>query len=97
MTKITVPDTYFFNKPLAKMSSAEREMLRQRVNDTADALDNVTNSEFAELVAIRVLERRGMQAGTVDRTIDETPTERQEEAKKSSIYARQSGLSRRGE
>ncbi|WP_210215033.1 hypothetical protein, partial [Mesorhizobium sp. M4B.F.Ca.ET.089.01.1.1] len=67
------------------------------VNDTADALDNVTNSEFAELVAIRVLERRGMQAGTVDRTIDETPTERQEEAKKSSIYARQSGLSRRGE
>lgn len=94
-TKITVPDTYFFNKPLAKMTPAEREMLRQRVNDTADALDNVTNSEFAELVAIKVLERRGMQAGTVDRTIDETPTERQEEAKKSSIFARQSGISRR--
>ena len=55
------------------MGEAEREMLRIRVNQTAEALDGVASPEFAELVALAVLEKRGLTEGAVEDTISRVP------------------------
>lgn len=96
MTKVEVSDKYFINKRLEDMGHAEREMLRLRVLDTANALDSAITPEFAELVALAVLEKRGLRQGTVEDAISGTPQAGKNE-KRSSIFARQSGLSRRDE
>ncbi|RUX21436.1 hypothetical protein EOA27_06050 [Mesorhizobium sp. M2A.F.Ca.ET.037.01.1.1] len=96
-TKVEVQDKYFISKKLADMGEAEREMLRLRVIDTANALDSAITPEFAELVALAVLERRGLKSGTMEDAITNAPQTRKEEAKKSSIFARQVGISRRAE
>ncbi|ESZ03134.1 hypothetical protein X736_26945 [Mesorhizobium sp. L2C089B000] len=61
------------SKALRDMSEAEREMLRNRVEQAADALDGVASPEFGELVALALLEKRGLSKGAMAEAIKSVP------------------------
>ncbi|ETA72664.1 hypothetical protein HKB47_20980 [Mesorhizobium japonicum] len=85
----TLSDRNMISKPLQDMSEAEREMLRRRVEQAAEALDGAASPEFGKLVALALLERHGLSKGSMSNVIDSTPLPKKG-PQKSSIYARRS-------
>lgn len=86
---LSVSDRAMISKKLADMGEAEREMLRVRVNQAADALDGIASPEFGELVALALLEKRGLAKGTMEEAISRTP-QTDKGPRKPSVFARMS-------
>ncbi|MES0197179.1 hypothetical protein [Mesorhizobium sp. M0011] len=86
---LSVSDRSMISKKLAEMGEAEREMLRIRVHQAAEALDGVASPEFGELVAMALLEKRGLAKGSMEDAIRRVPVA-DKGPKRSSVFAQMS-------
>ncbi|TPJ17783.1 hypothetical protein FJW04_09580 [Mesorhizobium sp. B2-7-3] len=65
---ISISDRSMIAKNVADMGDAERELLRRRAHETADAIEGALSPEFGRLVTLALLERGGAtDEGAVER------------------------------
>ncbi|TPL84063.1 hypothetical protein FJ950_17875 [Mesorhizobium sp. B2-3-14] len=85
-TQFHFMDKSLLAKPIAKMSFAERELLKVRASQAAESIAGSGLND--EIVALQILENRGViPAGSVERAIDSIPAE-DKPVRTNSVFAR---------
>ncbi|TPK91321.1 hypothetical protein FJ548_03460 [Mesorhizobium sp. B2-4-17] len=90
---VSISDRSMIAKNVADMGDAERELLRRRAHETADAIEGALSPEFSRMVTLALLERGGAtDEGAVERYLDSIKVN-QKPVNTKSIFA-QKGASR---